>query len=351
MAAVDLGFIEPSERPEFLLNIHFPSKVGGRPAWLNLENVPAPEDLKCAGCADQLTFLLQLYASLEKDDAFHRTIYVFVCSNEGCGKANRNDNFKVFRNQIPRRNSFYDYHPVPEDAQVPEARHKFKLCCVCGCRGPFNCAKCKNVSYCSKGHQKIDWRAGHKESCGHNDNASGSALVQLPELEIILEQEQRIQDVDNDTEDPHRLEKEMEELKKFETNDGAALQNLPESELSKYTAETEEDKFFSKFRKRISDEPEQILRYDREGKPLWMAEANRLDTVDDVPKCENCQGERVFEFQVMPQLLNSLKSDSLDWGILAVYTCKASCGSEGKYLPEFIHKQDIVSLPEGPDPE
>ena len=297
-----------------------------------------------------MTFLLQLYASLDKEEAFHRTIYLFVCPNETCNVPNKAGNFRVFRNQIPRRNDYYDYHPVPEDAQVSEAAPKFKLCSVCGCRGPFNCAQCKTVSYCSKGHQKIDWKAGHKEQCGKSGSGSskGCTVVQLPEFEIVLEQEEKKVKPEKKTSDPEFLQKELEELKKIEAEGKATMQNVPDSELSNYANEEEEDKFFSGFRKRISSEPDQILRYDRLGEPLWITEVNRLSP-GDIPKCDECQGDRVFEFQVMPQLLNSLKSDSLDWGVLCVYTCKDSCGTEGKYLREYVHKQDIPSKPLGED--
>lgn len=48
----------------------------------------------------------------------------------------------------------------------------------------------------------------------------------------------------------------------------------------------------------------------------------------------------------MPQLLNflDLKDDvrCLDWGILAVFTCKQSCIPKDKYIKEYIWKQDIV---------
>lgn len=343
MSSIDLGFIEPCEDPDLLLNIHFPSKVGGRPAWLDLENVPQPQDLSCPHCQDQCTFLLQLYASLEHDNAFHRSIYLFVCQNEACNRTNSAANFRVFRNQIPRKNAFYDYHPVPEGAEVAEAQHKFKLCAVCGCRGPFNCAQCKQVSYCSKAHQKIDWRAGHKEECGSGKgNRSRSSLVQLPEFEIVLEPEEKQEKAEK-----QHLEKELDELRKFEADGKATLQNIPDSELTRFApSEADEDKFFSRFRRRVAGEPEQILRYDRSGEdPLWIAEANRVAT-ESVPKCEQCQGDRVFEFQVMPQLLNSLKADSLDWGVLVVYTCKDSCGADGKYLPEFVYRQDVDSTVE-----
>ena len=51
-------------------------------------------------------------------------------------------------------------------------------------------------------------------------------------------------------------------------------------------------------------------------------------------------------FQVMPQLLNSLRVDStgasIDWGTLAVYSCSVSCNTEG-YCREFLWKQDFSS--------
>lgn len=46
----------------------------------------------------------------------------------------------------------------------------------------------------------------------------------------------------------------------------------------------------------------------------------------------------------MPQLLNNLKCDSLDWGVIAIYTCINSCATEASYCREFAHKQDVVQI-------
>lgn len=50
--------------------------------------------------------------------------------------------------------------------------------------------------------------------------------------------------------------------------------------------------------------------------------------------------------QVMPQLLNYLKADSLghsvDWGILTVFTCAESCSLGSGYAEEFVWKQDFA---------
>lgn len=45
----------------------------------------------------------------------------------------------------------------------------------------------------------------------------------------------------------------------------------------------------------------------------------------------------------MPQLLNSLPALNVDWGIIAIYTCKNSCNTNGLYVDEYYYKQDICN--------
>ena len=61
-----LGFCEraPSET---LQRQFFPSKVGGRPAWLDPVDVPTAAQLKCLYTREPLDFLLQVYASVDDD--------------------------------------------------------------------------------------------------------------------------------------------------------------------------------------------------------------------------------------------------------------------------------------------
>lgn len=46
----------------------------------------------------------------------------------------------------------------------------------------------------------------------------------------------------------------------------------------------------------------------------------------------------------MPQLLVHLDVDnlnnSIDWGILAIYTCSQSCDIDARYVEEYLWKQD-----------
>ncbi|XP_029079685.1 programmed cell death protein 2 isoform X2 [Monodon monoceros] len=288
----ELGFVEaaPAWR---LRSEQFPSKVGGRPAWLGAAGLPGPAGLACALCGRPLAFLLQLYAPLPgRADAFHRGLFLFCCRTPPCCAG-----LRVFRNQLPRRNDFYAYEPPSEDPppetgesvclQLESGAH---LCRVCGCLGPKTCSRCHKAHYCSKEHQTLDWRLGHKQAC---------------------------------------------------TQEGEA----PEEELDSMAKhESREDRIFQKFKTKISFEPEQILRYGRGIAPIWISGEN-IPQEKDIPDCP-CGAKRIFEFQVMPHLLNYLKADrlgrSVDWGVLAVFTCAESCGLGTGYTEEFVWKQDIT---------
>uniref|UniRef100_A0A452I3E2 Programmed cell death protein 2 C-terminal domain-containing protein n=1 Tax=Gopherus agassizii TaxID=38772 RepID=A0A452I3E2_9SAUR len=128
---------------------------------------------------------------------------------------------------------------------------------------------------------------------------------------------------------------------------GDGFESLDEEVLEAMAKhETREDKIFQKFKNRIAAEPEQILRYCRGGEgPIWISGEN-IPRMKEIPNC-SCGAQRMFEFQVMPQLLNHLKVDSLeesiDWGTLVVYTCAENCNQANGYMEEFIWKQDITA--------
>eukprot|EP00051_Salpingoeca_urceolata_P018401 m.258052 g.258052 ORF g.258052 m.258052 type:complete len:127 (-) comp19185_c0_seq21:1160-1540(-) len=103
-----------------------------------------------------MTFLLQVYTggAFERDDCFHRTLFVFCCKNGRCHLGGRSGGFKVFRSQLARSNDFYAFDPPPTDPEsAPVVVPKVPLCAVCGSRGPKRCAQCRDVSYCSREHQ------------------------------------------------------------------------------------------------------------------------------------------------------------------------------------------------------
>lgn len=337
---VDLGFAEKVGSLWLLKSNYFPSKVGGKPSWLDLKALPHDDELQCKKCGKPMIFLCQIYAPIEENvSCFHRTIFVFICRNDSCCIQNKNSNLVVFRSQLPIVNNFY-----PSEAPIEEIKCEFeiskfvKTCAVCGNFGSKHCSKCKTRQYCCREHQLIDWKAGHKINCGAQKNESSDVKCLFNELELLMEEEQILKMVKEAPE-----EAEARRLKEYEDfvakNKSGTLPDVSDTDLESHAAGSM-DQTFSKFRKRVSINPEQVLRYDRGGNPLWIA--------DDlfpgqIPNCEYCDSERQFEFQIMPQLLYSLHEYALDWGTLIVYTCKNSCDAGPSYKREYIFKQDITN--------
>lgn len=180
----------------------------------------------------------------------------------------------------------------------------------------------------------------------------------LPEFDIALERDSCANDSDDDVDEDaadsddneedeaagkrsneHRRRKEASDLLARQAADDSTAA-LTETDLMTY-ASGEQDAVFAKFRKRIGPNADQVLRYDRGNEPLWIGAENQLVS-SLVPQCELCCSPREFEFQIMPQLLNTLKCPELDWGIINVYTCQKQCNTNGQYAKEFCYKQDVM---------
>ena len=142
--------------------------------------------------------------------------------------------------------------------------------------------------------------------------------------------------------------KEKAELENFEklVLEGKSG-NLSAAEVEKYVSADEEkkDRAFQRFVRVTKRAPKQVVRYSRGGHPLWVSDK---DIVESVPSCKFCDGPRIFEFQLMPQLLASLGLDaglgqaSIDWGVLIVYSCRDSCDATGPaYKKEFLYRQNV----------
>lgn len=346
MSKVDLGFIEPCDT-WLLANKYFPSKVGGKPAWLELKNLPNPADLSCTKCQDPLQFLCQVYASNDSvPHAFHRTIYVFICPKGECCVENSAQNLKAFRSQLGLVNKFYSEEPPNEDTKSEEIPSPVHLCRVCGCRGPSACSKCRKVFYCSTAHQRVDWKLRHKKECDSTTNETSKETLPneflFAEKELVIEAEEYEEPKCKET----PAEAEAKQLKEYEDlvkSGKVGLANVPDAEIEQYAGgeEVKEDKIFNKFKERIKVSPDQVLRYDRGGSPLWMTAKNQNQS-EDVPPCQVCNAPRSFEFQIMPQLLNDLNTAELDWGTIVVYSCSKDCDIGDKYVEEFVFKQDLT---------
>ena len=314
-------------------------KIGGRPVWLDPVHLPSPTDLACTLCECPMTFVLQIYCPLDDiKDAFHRSLYVFVCRKKACVE---NGSVKCIRCQLPKLNEFYPFNP--DESLVPPAAMGYvksslpKLCMVCGHRGPHSCSRCKQSSYCSREHQRSHWKF-HKLHCGVdgmiNETTNEDALLSLVLPEYCLDVSQEILcDRTNDALDETVLKANIwdnaTEAEIDDDDDEDDDAGLTQTDYNQALGNEEADPLYTKFMDRIRrGGGDQVLRYSRwddtEG-PLQISSLTTTTTTttinhqNDVKKsepddgsihcCTYCGGPRKFEFQIMPQLLHYLKVD------------------------------------------
>ncbi|XP_063911755.1 programmed cell death protein 2-like [Zophobas morio] len=114
-------------------------------------------------------------------------------------------------------------------------------------------------------------------------------------------------------------------------NDGASAQ-ITDNTYEKYEKShpAHGDKMFHHFLSKVQMNPSQILRYHRDNNsPLLLYPLQGFQNM-----CSYCQGEVVFEFQILPTIIPKLRligdannSSRLEFGTVLVFTCRQSCWS------------------------
>lgn len=99
----------------------------------------------------------------------------------------------VLRCQLPQGNSFHK----GKNVAIPPALLA-PTCVMCGLAGPQRCSRCRTARYCSKAHQMLHWKAGHKEACRAEGASDGNVVDEgtgvaaacvLPLHELVIERE------------------------------------------------------------------------------------------------------------------------------------------------------------------
>lgn len=105
------------------------------------------------------------------------------------------------------------------------------------------------------------------------------------------------------------------------------------SGLDREAFESSMDSTFQKFADRMSQNPEQVIRYEHGGMPLLYSKTDEIGeklTKSTMPGCSNCGGRRTFEVQMTPHAITELEADDMsldgmEWGTIIVGVCERDC--------------------------
>ncbi|KAL6647660.1 hypothetical protein ACP70R_015097 [Stipagrostis hirtigluma subsp. patula] len=384
-AQVYLGFLRKPKAPEELQRHRFPDKAGGAPAWLDPVNLPSGEACLCGFCGEPLRFAVQARAPLPPARAYHRALIVLMCPSMAClrldqreqqraaedGAGPRRRSVKVFRCQLPRDNAFYSSahgdcssgdESVSDDDAPPRTTctgvAAAPLCNWCATwRAETPCTRCGAARFCSETHLERHLRSCHGDgtvassddapsSASGPDQAVLSAGAVWPEYVMYGKPEKRhdldaqgsagspaAQELQSDDDDADDIDGVSAWMDAFEAGD--------DDDAARWAS------FQARFN--TAGQGQQVLRYcsDATARPLWAAASGCL-AGGAAPPCAHCGAPRLYELQLMPQLLHFLRveardPDPLDWATVVVYTCARSCdgggGGEGGYKEEFAWVQ------------
>jgi len=140
----------------------------------------------------------------------------------------------------------------------------------------------------------------------------------------------------------------------------------------KLAFESTMDKTFQRFADKLSQNPEQVLRYEFAGQSLLYSKSDavgkllaveqeqsnaKVQTVDrasgqgatKVPKCTNCGAARAFEVQLTPHAIVALEEDDMsldgmDWGTIMLYSCSADCHEKDRSQTEIGYVEEWVGV-------
>ncbi|XP_070686319.1 programmed cell death protein 2-like isoform X2 [Pempheris klunzingeri] len=329
------GELDPNRyRSSYLTN-----KVGGPPDWPPAVSRRCP---RCRRCGAPSALVVQVYCPLEASP-YHRTLHLFACPGAGCSGGP--EGWTLLRSQS-----------LEEAARTPS-------------RPPAQEAPLSATDWCDtaddwgmEGEEEEQWGGGRvKENhqgqgeaaaawdltgvcptAGETDVGSrlqalslGGAQEEAPVLRPFFISVVEEADLCGEEDD---LRHAQELLREYERREGVAVGELEGGggeEKYEKTRARHGDAVFSRFMKRISLCPQQILRYCHGGKPLFISEPPpNMDRL--VSACGACGGPRTFELQLMPALVSLLQraggggaEAELEFGTVLVYTCRNSCWTDG----------------------
>ncbi|SPO04302.1 related to rat apoptosis protein RP-8 [Cephalotrichum gorgonifer] len=370
------------------------SRLGGQPEWIDPESPPSAALARCGACGDIMPLLLQLNGELpERFPGHERWLYVFGCPKAKCrrkeggiravrairvSKEVAEAAREAKRKEEEERKEIEEKNKQEREKQAGLGSALFGSGVGGGLGAGANPFSSGGSNPFSSGAAVNPFSAAPKEKkeVAQPPSVSISGLDKTFAETLSLNNTQAekkqtpapvkaepwpeasalpkpypalpLVDVDYETLDtaplalPEGARVEMEE---------AVMEEAGPATSGKDEYESTMDHAFQKFADRMSQNPEQVIRYEFAGQPVVYSKedavARALET--GVPRCKGCGAERVFEIQLTPHAITELEADEMslegmDWGTVIVEVCKEDCQAAGVQEGEVGYVEEWVGV-------
>ena len=282
----------------------FVSFTGGFPVFSPNFKEDISSNLKCS-CDLPAKFIAQLYCPVD-DSHFDRIIYIFACVSKDCKErkwfAVRCISMMIQNREVMNEQLFENDNDWDDDDDDDD----------------------ESIEDCEEQQQ--------------DQVAEGFEEMKLPSTDNFFQPyyisviEEPTNDDDASNEHVNNLLKHYKEKNKLDDASAKMLEDYEKNQLNEiYGGDNVTYNFF----KRLNRCSNQIIRYSWRGKPLMNSTLNKVN----ISQCGNCNDERCFEVQLMPALINFLKSQNeilIDFGTIIIYSCSNNCSLKPVCFEEVL---------------
>ncbi|KAJ8663169.1 hypothetical protein O0I10_001346 [Lichtheimia ornata] len=359
------------------------TKIGGVPVWLDAEKLPSPKVLECGNCRRPMYLIFQGYVPLA-DSPYHRVIYVWGCNQRLCMR--KEGSFSVLRSHLVDPEYLAAQKKKEEEKRKKEQRKKQQQASPFGAPAGFQLGDLWGASSPSTTPVTTSFAsvASKASASAQPPSSSSNSLADamskmnldddtttqhvIPPESIVSFPAENLWITEEDLNNMASFGIDMSRYQEYVDMQNALLESAAADE--EWSGETYEkqtlpkgvDKQFRKFMERVECEPSQCVRYEWAGVPLLYHQLQQpLSSL--AGRCTHCGSPRVFEMQLMPNVLSvlpvaeyassntssSATGDELkawdvgmEFGTVMVFVCEKDCHPGDVESPSHVREHVVV---------
>ncbi|KAH0369210.1 hypothetical protein KCU65_g3382, partial [Aureobasidium melanogenum] len=388
------------------------SQLGGHPTWLDEKTAPPGDLAKCKNCNNLLTLLLQLNGDLpDRFPGHERRLYLWACKRKACRrKAGSVRAFRAIRAsevsaevekpKQPKQEETPKETPAPAAPKTNLGESLFGVKPPTSGSSPLNpfstggapSRPANPFSSAPASSPAAPTPAPTQPTPSLSETFATKARISTPEpsssvpaaaptgprepwpqqYSFPAPYPSYYLDADYETLDAEKPEIPAQARVDMDIDAGEGASGGAGDMDVKDAFESSMDKAFQRFADRLSQNPEQILRYEFAGQPLLYSKSdavgkllaphqdstasagnakvkNTAATKSGMPKCNNCGAERLFELQLTPYAIVELEAEELglegmEWGTIILGVCSKDCVQRGQKEGEVGYVEEWVGV-------